>query len=123
MLKNQSIGLKLGIAFSSLIAVLIGVGWLGLNRMGQINSDIDRIVISRWNTVQLSREALTYSTITNRTTMEIFFLKEATEIVPLIARRAENSEKVSNIIRKLEERVESREEKELLAAIKRARIP
>ncbi|HXM34430.1 MAG TPA: MCP four helix bundle domain-containing protein, partial [Pyrinomonadaceae bacterium] len=122
-MRNQSIGLRLGIAFSSLIAVLIGVGWLGLNRMGQISAELQKTVISRWSTVQLSQEALNYSTLNNRITMQVFFLKDRAEIDPLLVRRAENSEKISILLKAIEARESTDKEKELLAAIKEARTP
>jgi len=70
--KNEYIGLRLGIAFSLLIAILVGVGWfLGLSRMGRINADLEEIVNKRWAKVQLAREAMNYWSLNNRITMEI----------------------------------------------------
>jgi len=39
----DSTGLKVEIAFGCLIALLIGVSWLGLSRMGQINAGLNEI--------------------------------------------------------------------------------
>src|SRR5947209_10577624 len=122
-MRNQNIGVKLGAVFSFLIVVLVGVGWLGLNRMAQIDADMEKVVNSRWDKVQLSWQALNYSTLNNRITMEIFLLKEKEEIDPLLARRAENSEKISDLIGKLEAGLESDKERELLAATKETRTP
>ena len=55
--------------------------------------------------------------------MEVFFLKDGEEIDPLLARRAENSEKITGLIVKLEAGLESDRERELLAATKEARTP
>ncbi|PYS97301.1 MAG: hypothetical protein DMF65_11970 [Acidobacteria bacterium] len=122
-MRNQSIGVKLGAVFSFLIVVLVGVGWLGLNRMAQIDADMEKVVNRRWDKVQLSWEALNYSTLNNRITMEIFLFKEREEIDPLLARRAENSEKITDLIGKLEAGLESDRERELLAATKETRAP
>src|SRR5207245_2929855 len=102
IMNNQNIGVRLGIVFSFLIAVLIGIGWLGLNRMGRIHGDMEKIVKNRWLKVQLAREALNYSALNSRITMEIFLLREKDEIAPLLARRAENSQKVSDLLKKIE---------------------
>jgi PAS domain S-box-containing protein len=121
--KNQNIGLRLGVAFGSLIAVLIVIGWLGLNRMGQINAELEKTVISRWSTIQLSRQALHYSNLNSRLTMQIFFLKEKAEIDPLLALRAENSSKISALLKTIETRASSDHERQLLATIHQTRTP
>jgi PAS domain S-box-containing protein len=122
-MRNQNIGVKLGAVFSFLIVVLVGVGWLGLSRMGQIDEEMERKVNERWAKVQLSRQALNYSNLNNRITMEVFLLQEKDEIDPLLAQRAENSGKISDLIGKLKGGLESDEEKELLAAVEEARTP
>jgi len=123
MLNNQSVGLRLAIAFSFLIAVLIGVGWLGLNRMGRINGELERTVMHRWSTVQLARQALHYSNLNNRTTMQIFFLQDRAEIDPLLVGRAENSERISVLLKEIWARSETQQEGKLLADIDEARTP
>ena len=97
-MRKQSIGVRLGVVFASLVAVLIGVGWLGLSRMARIDADMERTVNSRWNKLRLSSEALKYSTLNHGITMEIFLLREKGEIEPLLARRADNSEKINAFI-------------------------
>src|SRR5205085_9600771 len=122
-MKNQKIGVRLGLVFSFLIAVLIGIGWLGLDRMGQNDADMEALVNKRWAKVQLSREALNYSTLNNRITMQIFLVQDKEEIDLLLAQRAENSDRITDLIKQLEGRLESNEEKELLDATKSARTP
>ncbi len=73
--------------------------------------------------MQLAREALNYSNLNNRITMEIFLLKSREEIDALLAQRAENTDKVSSLVEKIEGSVESEKEKELLAAVKETRWP
>src|SRR5205085_751690 len=123
MMRKHNIGMRLGAVFSFLIAVLIGIGWLGQNRMGQIHADMEKIVNARWAKVQLSREALNYSTRNSWITMEIYLSKEREKIDPLLARRAENSEKISDLLQKIEGSIESEQERELLANIEEARTP
>src|SRR5260370_41686322 len=122
-MKNEHISARLGIVFSLLIALLITVSWLGLHEMASINSDLKVNVNKRWAKVQLAREALCYSNLNNRITMEIFFLKDKADIDPLLVRRAENSEKISSLVKKIEEQLESGKEKELLAAVRANRTP
>src|SRR6266851_7690013 len=122
-MKNQPISVRLGIAFSLLITLLITVSWVGLHQMASINSDLKEIVNKRWAKVQLAREALYYSKLNNRITMEIFFLRDKAEIDPLLTRRVENSEKISSLVKKIEQQLESGKEKELLDAVRANRTP
>lgn len=61
-----SIGIKLAIAFCFVVSILIVVGWLGLNRMGRINADLNDINYRRWAKVQLAQEAVFYSNRNSR---------------------------------------------------------
>lgn len=122
-MRHENIGIRLGIVFSVLIAILIGIGWLGLLRMQRIDADTENLVSERWAKVQLSREALNYSTLNNRLTMQVFLLRNRDEIDALLEVRAENSERISELIKRLEEDIESDTEKELLDDVEAARVP
>ena len=58
VVKNQHFGLKLGAAFAVLIAILVGIGILGLSRMDDINANLEDVLGRRWVKLQLAREAL-----------------------------------------------------------------
>ncbi len=123
-MKKNGIAIKLGGAFGLLVSVLLGVGWLGVSRMGRLNADLEEIIGKRWNKVQLSRQALNYSNLNNRITMEILFLDDKEKIKPLLRVRADNSDKISALMDRIEEAgFESAREKELFEAVKQARPP
>jgi PAS domain S-box-containing protein len=121
--RHESIGLKLGALFGFLVAVLAGVGWLGLSRMARIDADMERKVDSRWEKLRLSSEALNYSILNNRIMMQIFLHSRGEETGPLLAQRVENSDRIACLIDALEGGIESERERELLAAVKDARTP
>jgi signal transduction histidine kinase/CheY-like chemotaxis protein len=123
-MKRQSIGLTLTISFGFLLCVLLGLGWLGLTRMGRINADLEELVTKRWAKVQLCRAALSYSNLNNRITMEIFLLDNPDQIPPLLKNRAENTEKISALVHQIEgQGVGPGKERELLDAVMAARTP
>ena len=123
-MKKQSISLILAISFSFLFCVLLGLGWLGLSRMGHINADLQDLVTKRWAKVQFCREALGYSNLNNRITMELFLLDNTDQVPSLLKSRAENTDKISALVRRIEELgVEPGKERELLDAIVAARKP
>jgi methyl-accepting chemotaxis protein len=124
VLEPNRIGVQLAIAFGLLVSILVGVGWLGLARMGSMNEDLEAIVGKRWAKVDVSRRALNYSAANNRITMEVFILDDQKEIEQLLRHRAENTEEISAAVNELEQRgAESGKEKELLNAVKAARAP
>jgi len=110
-------------AFGVLVAILIGIGLLGLSRMDQISANLENVLGRRWVKLQLSREALAYSTRNSRITMEIFLLQDKRLIDPLLAARAENTRKISELVTKLEDQCDSPDERLALAAVKDARTP
>ncbi|MFI5109614.1 MAG: PAS domain S-box protein [Terriglobales bacterium] len=110
-------------AFGLLVAILLGIGCLGLSRMDQINAKREEMLGSRWTKQQLSRQALAYSARNSRITMELFFLKDKRVIDPLLKSRAENTRNISELVANLEAKCDSPEEKRLLAAVKDARGP
>jgi len=73
--------------------------------------------------LELAQEALHYSNWNNRITMEIFSLERREEIDPLLVQRADNTEKISDLLQKIREQVESEEERELLDAVDATRWP
>ena len=109
---SRHIAMKLGVAFAIPVAILTAVGWLGLSRMSQINDGINEILAHNWSKVQIVNQALSYSNSNNRITMQVFFLKDREEINTLLIRRAENSDKISALMKELEVRVDSDKEKD-----------
>jgi signal transduction histidine kinase len=122
-MKIAYINVRLGIAFALLLALLIAVGGLGLRQMGQIDGQLEEIVNKRWAKVRLAREALSYSNLNSRITMEIFFLKTKEEIDPLLAERVQNSKTISTILNDIGAEIDSPREKELFDAIEAVRRP
>ena len=120
---RYDIAARLRIALGVLIIVLLTIGWLGLRQMAQINANLEEIVNKRWVKVKSAREVLAYSNLNNRLTMEIFFLMRKGDIHPLLSQRAENSAKISALVNKIEQQVESAKEKELLESVSAARTP
>ena len=116
-IKHRPPALELGMAFGLLVAILIGIGILGLSRMRQVNADFEDVMGRRFAKVQLAREALMYSNQNSRITMEIFLLNDKRLIEPLLAERAENTQKISELVVKIGDRCDSPDERQLLAAV------
>jgi diguanylate cyclase (GGDEF)-like protein/PAS domain S-box-containing protein len=110
-------------AFAVLIAILMGIGQLGLRRMHEINETFVDITGRRSTKLQLAREALKFSNRNSRITMEIFLVKDRALIETLLAAKSENSKEISEWVAEIGSRCESGKEKQLLAAVEGARQP
>jgi two-component system cell cycle sensor histidine kinase/response regulator CckA len=122
-MKKDSTGVKLGIAFGVLISLLVGVGWLGLSRMDQMNSDVSNLFNQRWEKVQLARRVVYYAISNYRITTKIAVMngsvKTPADLFPV--ERAENRLNASEAERKLAAMINSEAEKVLLGKVDKAR--
>jgi PAS domain S-box-containing protein len=115
--------IRLGLAFSLLIALLVTVGNLGLRRMDRINADLQDIMGKQWAKLRLSREAATYSNRNSRITLQIFLLKDTEQIDSLLAARLDNTNRISRLVSELDNLCTSEEEKRSLDVINDTRLP
>jgi len=126
-LASWKVAVRLGLAFSVFGVLLIVIGDLGLRRMDRINADLLDIMDRQWTTVQLSLEAVAYSSSNSRITMQVFLLKDKDkdkeQIGSLLAARAENTKKISALLAELEGLCDSEEDRRLLAAVRNTRGP
>jgi len=122
-MKSNRAGLTLGVAFSLLIAILIGVGLLGLGQMSRMNDRTQDVTDVRWLKVKLAREALHYSDLNNRITMEVFLLEDKQKIAALLDERAKNTEKISAILQQIEAHISNDDETTALAKVGATRKP
>ena len=123
-MRKDSTGVKLGIAFGFLVVLLIGVGWLGLSRMGHLNADLNEILNRRWTKIELARQAVINSNSNYRITIEAVLRKhlDKAQADSFQTQREENKQKVLAAQHKLEELVDSEKERELLEKINQSRV-
>src|ERR1700733_6041215 len=120
-MKSKYVGMRLASAFVILIALLIGVAYLGFSRMKQINATLTVVLGRQWTALQLSQQALSYSSRNSHITTEIFLVKDKRTIDSLLKIRAENSRIISELITKTEPTCDSPEDDRGLAAVRSAR--
>ena len=88
---DSNLGLRLGLCFGLLIAMLIGVGSLGLRQLKGLDGNLEKIADHEWAKVQIAHRAQAYSNLNSRITMQIFLVKNDKEVESLLAERFENS--------------------------------
>jgi PAS domain S-box-containing protein len=116
-LTSRQFVLRLGLAFSLLIALLIAIGYMGLRRMDSINNELQEAVSKQWTKLRLSREAVTYSNRNSRIMMDIMLIKDREQVAPMLAARKENTEKISALLANLKNLCQSEEERRLLGVV------
>ena len=116
-MSNRFVAVALAITFLVSTSLVMGVGYLGLREMSSLQAQARSIAQEQWGDVQLAGEALMYSNRNSRLNMQIVMTGSRAEIDPLLAQRAENSAKITAIIQRLQTRVGSVQEQQLLDAV------
>ncbi|MBI4852763.1 MAG: methyl-accepting chemotaxis protein [Acidobacteria bacterium] len=122
-MNNLQIRVRLILGYSLLILILIAVGGLGIYEMASVNKNLEIIVDKRLAKLDLTRAAISRVQDNGRITMEVFLLKDKTEIDKEIARQEENKLEITKIVEKIEASLEIDKEKSLLTSVKEARKP
>jgi PAS domain S-box-containing protein len=116
---RDSTRLKLEIAFGCLVTLLIGVGWLGLSRMGQINASLNEILDQDVVKLQLANQVVFYGNSNYRMTTTLVLMKhiDQGDIDWFPPKRAENRAKIDQAEQKIRGLAGSAKERELLDKI------
>jgi diguanylate cyclase (GGDEF)-like protein/PAS domain S-box-containing protein len=122
-LKTKRIALKLGIAFTVLIALLAGIAQFGLRRMQAIDETFFDVTGRKLVDLQVARRALKLSDDNSRIAMEMVLVENRLLVNTLSAVSSENSNEITRLLAESEHYRESEEEKQLLSEVKKAREP
>ena len=122
-MKRFDARLGLGATFCLLAAVLFLVGWQGVHHLRQLDREMQNVIYDRLSEEQQVREAFHLSDLNSRLMLSIFLLDDPDEIKRLLVQRAANTGRISELIRAIELRLNTAEEKRLLAAVEAARKP
>ena len=119
-LKTKRIALKLGIAFTVLIALLAGIAQFGLRRMQAIDETFFDVTGRKLVDLQVARRALKLSDDNSRIAMEMVLVENRPLVNTLSAVGSENSNEITRLLAESEHYRESEEEKQLLSEVKKA---
>ncbi|MFZ3266314.1 MAG: EAL domain-containing protein [Terriglobales bacterium] len=120
---NKHVGLRLGVAFAVLIAILLGIAQLGLRRMQIIDETLSDITGRQVTNLRLAQKALALSNDNNRVVLQIVLVDKRALVEALLAPRYENSAAITKLIDEIASRCRSEKEKQLLSAVTTARTP
>jgi PAS domain S-box-containing protein len=117
IMNKQFIGVALAVAFLTLVAIIAGVGYLGLSAMDNLRADEQSISETEWRDVELASQALAFSNRNAHINMEMVVVEDPAVIESLIAQRKENSAQITAILEKLKTRIGSEKEQQLLNTV------
>jgi PAS domain S-box-containing protein len=120
---DKNAGIRLSMAFGLLVTILVGVGSLGLSQMRQSNVDLNDIYYGHWTKVQLAREAIFYSNLNDDLLTEVILVNHKEDIDQLLSLRDENVRRITAIVNQIGARLDSPEEKALIARVTEAKDP
>ena len=123
MVKRCDIRYRLGATFCLLASVLFVIGWQGIHHLRQLDREMRLAVYDRLAEEQQVSEAFQLSDLNSRVTISLFLLDDPDEIKRQLNSSMANSERITELINAIETRLDSDEEKRLLAAVKAAREP
>ena len=118
---GRQLATRLGLSFTVLIVVLLGTGYWAVGRVERISRGLRETINSRSDKLQMAEDALRYSNQNSQVVMQLFLLKKSEPATPLLAKCAENSRRVSDLIALLETQCDSEPERRLLLAVKETR--
>src|ERR1700678_1608822 len=117
------LAVTLGVCFTVPIAILLATCYWASNRVITVDHAVDRATESRILKLQLVHRAVRYSNDNNNITTRLFLEKNAPSPAEVLARRDENSGKLTEILAELDAACDSDRERQLLQAIKETRAP
>src|SRR2546421_5460240 len=97
---ESNLGARLVLSFGLLIAIVICLGLVGLKHV-RADAELEKTIDARWRKVQLSREALAFSNLNNRITMQVFLIEDENEIDTLLKQRSKNTKEISGLVQTL----------------------
>jgi methyl-accepting chemotaxis protein len=121
MFKNLKIGVRLGIGFGIIVALLIALGVVGILKIGEIDHEIDNVVNDLYPKTVIANEVIDSINEDARTVRNILLLDNAEERSAQKARLDANRPKYVEWYGKLEKTVNTEAEKQALKALQDVR--
>jgi methyl-accepting chemotaxis protein len=120
-MKRLGIGARLAISFAALIAILVGVGWIGLSRMASINGNLDVVAVERWGKAQLAEEGANRAQLQASLIGQLFLTRDPAQQSRLLEAMDANRRAAVALVAKRDANVVQARGKDLLQRVKDAR--
>ena len=122
-MKNWSIGTRLSLAFGIIVAILIAMVWLSIDRMEKTNDALDRVVKQDYQKLRMTHAGVRATLDNARITMQIFLAKDNAAMELLMAQNDQNRAAITELQQKLEASLVTDREKDLFRKVQDCRQP
>jgi methyl-accepting chemotaxis protein len=125
-MKGKSIGFTLSVAFLALIALSLGAGAFGLDRMRRQNDSFDEIVNQRFQLVHVANEAAERHLDNARLTMQRVLLdmvNDSESAAHMSAQMTENSAHITTLMQRVDTLCKTPRERDLFSRVQALRAP
>ena len=123
MFMNMKIGVRMGLGFGAVIALMMAVIWIGVSRLDSVNTITDRIVAKDWVKASLATDAHELVNDNARANMELLIVTDKEKMQKIFDRIEGNKSKITAMLEKLDGLVYKAEGKALLEKIREKRKP
>ncbi|MEK7392165.1 MAG: MCP four helix bundle domain-containing protein [Fibrobacterota bacterium] len=123
MFKNMKLGLRLAIGFGALLVLMVTVGMIALDRIGQIDEKVHLVVEDRMPKTKAANEWIDAVNSVARILRNGVISGDAKFISKEFERISGEREKIDKSLKYLEESIKSKEGKEVLAVADDLRLP
>jgi methyl-accepting chemotaxis protein len=84
-LRNQSIGVRLGVTFAVFVIVIAAVGWLGLDRLSQVNQSLEVLAGAKWHGAALATDGMELASEQASLCAELFLQSDKAQVENILA--------------------------------------
>lgn len=123
MLKNMKIGMRLGVGFAILVAIMASIGVLSINRIGDLHDGMETVVSDLMPKVDAANEWIGAVNSGARILRNAVLQTDVAQVEKEAARIEGEREKIAKSYKYLEETIKSKEGIELLNAAHELRKP
>lgn len=109
---------QLRLTFLLMTSLTLGIGWVGLARMRQLNEVTVDIALRRWQRVRLAEQGVARIDENARTSMRLFVIADAAEFDRQIVNQVTRSKELRDVYDQFEKQIDTDEERRLFMNIR-----
>ncbi|MFZ5544040.1 MAG: methyl-accepting chemotaxis protein [Pseudomonadota bacterium] len=121
MLNNMKIGLRLGLGFALVLALLCATLAVSVVRLGQVNDSVQVIVTERFPNTVMANEIVNNVEVIARAMRNMLLLSDQAKVKDELGRVEQARAQIAERLQKLEARLQTEQGRQLLQAVKDAR--
>src|SRR5919198_83369 len=120
-MKHLKIGMRLALGFGAVILLVVAMAGLGLTRLAEMHRITEDIVTKDWQKTVLVNEIVNVANASGRANMEMLLVTDLEARNKILERLDSNTQKVTELIEKLDGMISGAEEQALVDKIREAR--